>query len=227
MAKNSKIGWTQHTMNFWQGCNRVSDQQKCAKLLNERLDERLGDDEARWAIYERLAKRNSRGCPAGFARGSLCELEMIERCFKGKEPISVHVLTDEWPANRLDASEVVTAGADCGQSLEGDQRLIEKSDYKSPKHSRDVRSVRGWINFQFLVMRGCRKPWLKKNRKDPNLPVLHPEEFVRRYFFSGMEWDNTLVDAIYFNLKTRKVFFRFGSLSERCSDDSEQEDDFM
>lgn len=24
MAENSKIGWTDHTMNFWQGCNKVS-----------------------------------------------------------------------------------------------------------------------------------------------------------------------------------------------------------
>ncbi|MCE9560822.1 MAG: phage Gp37/Gp68 family protein [Planctomycetes bacterium] len=24
MGKNSKIGWTHHTMNFWQGCNKVS-----------------------------------------------------------------------------------------------------------------------------------------------------------------------------------------------------------
>ena len=24
MAKNSKIGWTHHTMNFWWGCNKVS-----------------------------------------------------------------------------------------------------------------------------------------------------------------------------------------------------------
>ena len=26
MAQNSKIGWTQHTMNFWWGCNKVSDE---------------------------------------------------------------------------------------------------------------------------------------------------------------------------------------------------------
>lgn len=26
MATNSKIGWTHHTMNFWQGCNRVSEE---------------------------------------------------------------------------------------------------------------------------------------------------------------------------------------------------------
>jgi hypothetical protein len=24
MAENSKIGWTDHTMNFWWGCNKVS-----------------------------------------------------------------------------------------------------------------------------------------------------------------------------------------------------------
>src|SRR5436190_143488 len=24
MAENSGIGWTDHTMNFWQGCNKVS-----------------------------------------------------------------------------------------------------------------------------------------------------------------------------------------------------------
>ena len=26
MATNSKIGWTHHTMNFWWGCNKVSDE---------------------------------------------------------------------------------------------------------------------------------------------------------------------------------------------------------
>src|SRR4051812_5023446 len=26
MAENSKIGWTHHTMNFWWGCNRVSEE---------------------------------------------------------------------------------------------------------------------------------------------------------------------------------------------------------
>lgn len=26
MAENSKIGWTDHTMNFWQGCNKVSEE---------------------------------------------------------------------------------------------------------------------------------------------------------------------------------------------------------
>jgi protein gp37 len=26
MATNSKIGWTQHTMNFWWGCNKVSEE---------------------------------------------------------------------------------------------------------------------------------------------------------------------------------------------------------
>lgn len=205
------------------------DQQKRAKLLNERLDERLGDDEARWAIYEGLAKRMRLKCPAGFAPGSLCELEMIERCFKGKDdPISVHVLKDEWIARKLlDEKDLRLAGPDAGQSLEGEHFLVVKRDHTLPSHGRDVRSIKAWIAFQYLVMRGCRKPWLKKNRKDPNLPVLHTEEFVRRFFFSGMEWDNRLVDAIYFNLKTRKVFFRFGPLSERCSEDSEQEDDFM
>ena len=28
MAENSKIGWTRHTMNFWWGCNKVSDECK-------------------------------------------------------------------------------------------------------------------------------------------------------------------------------------------------------
>jgi hypothetical protein len=182
---------------------RTVDKQMCAKLLEERFDERLGDDEALSAIYERLAKRHRRK----YAPGSLCELEMIEQCFKGKKSISVYVLSDEWPATPLDEKGVVRASADSGQSLEGEHYLIEKGDYTLPKHGREVRSVRGWITFQFLVMRGCRKPWLKKQRNDPELPVLHSEEFVRRFFFAGMEWDNRLIEAIYFKLQPCTVPF--------------------
>jgi hypothetical protein len=191
---------------------RKVDQQQRADLLGERLHERFGDDDALWALHERLAKRHRRkDAPGslGYAPGSLCELEMIERCFKGKKAISVHVLSDGWPGTLLDEKGAQRAGADSGQSLEGERFLIEKGDYRSPKHGRDVRSVRGWITFQFLVMRGCRQPWLKKHRSDPKLPVLHPEEFVRRFFFAGMEWDDRLVQNTYFNVHTRKVFFRF------------------
>lgn len=183
--------------------SRRVDQQHLAELLRERFDERSGDDEVLWAIYERLAKRNRRR----YAPGSLCELEMIERCFKGKK--SVHVLSDEWPAILLDEMGAERAGEDYGQSLEGERFLIEKSDYKTPKHGRDVRSVRAWITFQFLVMRGCRKPWIKRHRKDSELLDLHPEEFVRHFFFAGMEWDNRLVQNTYFNTQKRRVFFRF------------------
>jgi hypothetical protein len=183
---------------------RSVDQQQRARLLRERLDERLGD-EVSWAIYERLAGRHRRK----YSPGSLCELEMIERCIKGKKPISVHALSDEWRPTELDEQAAQRAGVDFGQSLEGERFLIEKGDYKPPEHGRDVRSVRAWITFQFLVMRGCRKPWLKRHRADPELPFLHPEEFVQRFFFAGMEWDNRLVQNTYFNTQTRKVFFRF------------------
>ncbi len=192
---------------------RGVDQQQRAKLLRERLDERLGDDETLWAIYEQLARQHRRKDASdspGYAPGSLCELEMIERCFKGKKPISVHVLTDDWTPYELDdPKKLLRPGAYSGQSLEGKQFSINKWAYKPPKHGRDVRSVRAWITCQFLVMRGCRQPWLKKHRTDPKLPVLHPEEFVRRFFFAGMEWDNRLIQSTYFNTQTRKVFFYF------------------
>src|SRR5256885_14369984 len=32
MATNSKIGWTHHTMNFWWGCHKVSDECKCCYI---------------------------------------------------------------------------------------------------------------------------------------------------------------------------------------------------
>jgi hypothetical protein len=189
---------------------RTVDQQERAELLKERLNDRLGEDETLWAIYERLAKRHRQQ----YAPGSLCELEMIERCFKGKKSISVYVLTQDWCPTVLDETGVQRAGADSGQSLEGDQFLIERGAYKLPTHGRDVRSVKAWIKFQLLVMRGCRKPWLKKQRTDPNLPMLHPLEYVQRVFFSRMQWDDRLIEAVYFNLKTRKVFFRFAPVVE-------------
>jgi hypothetical protein len=194
---------------------RTVDQQERAKLLRERLDERLGGDESLWAIYERLAKRQRQE----YAPGSLCELELIEECFKGKKAISVHVLSDEWLGRKLDARELKLAGAESGQSLEGETYLIEKGDYSPPEHGREVRSVKAWIKFQLLVMRGCRKPWIKKQRNDTNLPILHRLEYVQRIFFARMEWDGKLIEAIYFNLKTRRVFFRFAPSSTESSDE--------
>jgi protein gp37 len=32
MAENSKIGWTHHTMNFWWGCNKVSQECRCCYI---------------------------------------------------------------------------------------------------------------------------------------------------------------------------------------------------
>jgi hypothetical protein len=194
---------------------RGVDQQQLAGLLKERFDERLGDDEALRAIYERLAKRHRRK----YAPGSLCELEMIEWCFRGKKAISVHVLSDEWLGRKLDARELKLAGAESGQSLEGETFLIEKGDYSLTEHGRKVRSVKAWIKFQLLVMRGCRKPWIKKQRNDTNLPILHPLEYVQRIFFARMEWDGKLIEAIYFNLKSRRVFFRFAPSSTESSDE--------
>jgi hypothetical protein len=183
------------------------DKQKRAELLRERLEERLGEDEALSATYEEVAKQ--RRCQ--YVPGSLCELEMIEGCFRGKNSISVHVLKDEWGAYRLDEKELPLVGSNTGQLLDGDQFLIEEGAYKRPKHGRGVRSVRSWISGQFAVMRGCRKPWIKTCKDDPTLPVLHREEFVRRYFFAGMEWDNRLIEKTYFNLDTRKVFLCFST----------------
>jgi hypothetical protein len=128
---------------------------------------------------------------------------------KGEKPVSVHVLTDEWAAYRLDEEHLLLAGSNTGRTLDGDQFLIEKTDYIMPEHGRGVRSVRAWAIAQFTVMRGCRKPWLKEQRHDPALPILHPEEYIRRYFFAGMEWDDRLIQNTYFNLASRQVFFRF------------------
>jgi hypothetical protein len=186
------------------------DQQKRAELLQERFDERLSQDEALEAIYERLAKRHRRR----YAPGSLCELEMIEACFTGKKSISVHVLSDEWCPTVLDEKGVQRGGADSGQTLEGEQFLIEKADFRLPKHGREVRSVKPWVRFQLLIIRGCCEPWIKKQRNDPNLPILNRLEYVQRIFFSRMEWDGRLIEAIYFNPKTRRVFFRFAPAVE-------------
>jgi hypothetical protein len=198
------------------------DERKRAELLRETLKERLDDDDTQWAIYERVAKR----WPRRYALGSLCELEMIERCFKGKKPISVQVLEDDWPAYRLDEKNLPLAGSHTGQLLEGELFLIEKGNYKLPKHGRGVRSVRSWISGQFALMRGCRKPWIKTCRDDPTLPVLHSEEFVRRYFFAGMEWDNgpnRLIEKTYFNLDTRRVFLSFSPPGKSADDEGKCE----
>lgn len=40
MAENSKIGWTNHTMNFWQGCHKVSDE--CKHCYIEGIMKRAG-----------------------------------------------------------------------------------------------------------------------------------------------------------------------------------------
>lgn len=106
---------------------RGVDQQQRANLLRKRFDERLGDDETLWAIYEQLARQHRRkgaSSSPGYAPGSLCELEMIERCFKGKKPISVHVLTDDWtPYELADPKKLLRPGADSGQSLEIKQQI--------------------------------------------------------------------------------------------------------
>lgn len=166
------------------------DKEQRAKLLQDRFTETFFNHEGLWAIYEGLAKRKRRMYPSGFAPGSLCELEMIEGCFPGKRPIGVHVLSDEWPVEKLDEKGLQWAGTNTGQSLDGEQFLIEKSDYKSPRHGREVRSVKAWSKFQKFVMRGCRKPWIKKQRNDPDLPILEPPEYVQANFLfqDGMGW---------------------------------------
>ena len=179
------------------------DKQRRAQLLRDVFDEQsIGEVEA---IYEGRAKEQ--GCD--YIPGSLCELEMIEQCFKGKKSVSVHVLTDEWSATKLDKEGVLRAGSDTAQVLEGTQFFVEKGDYHLPTHGRAVRSVRAWIACQFLIMRGCPKPWLKAQRNDSTVPILHPRELIQRYFFAGMQWDNRLIQTTYFNLEARKVFFHF------------------
>jgi hypothetical protein len=191
------------------------DKQRRAKLLRERLVERLGENEdnARWAFYEKRSKQKV----CEFVVGSLCELEMIEQCFKGKKSISVkekktisvHVLKDEWVENKLDDKDVSLVGLNTGQLLEGDQFLIEKGDCEPLTHGREVRSVKTWISAQFALMRNCQKPWEKDSRDDPKLPVLPDQAFIDRYFFAGMKWDGRLIQSTYFNLTTKQVFFRF------------------
>lgn len=42
MAENSKIGWTDHTMNFWQGCNKVSPE--CNRCYIDGVLRRMGKE---------------------------------------------------------------------------------------------------------------------------------------------------------------------------------------
>ena len=82
-----------------------------------------------------------------------------------------------------------------------------------------VRGLKPWIKYQFLIMRGRWKPW---EQSEVELPGWSPEEFIRRYFFKGMEWHavemdkqgkqktGNLVEKSYFNLNTKCVFLLFG-----------------
>lgn len=46
--KNSKIAWTDHTMNFWIGCTKVSD--GCKHCYAEAQDLRFRPDNSRWGV---------------------------------------------------------------------------------------------------------------------------------------------------------------------------------
>jgi hypothetical protein len=162
---------------------------------------------------------------APYVDGSLCELEIIQRKFKWKDNVNVFAINASWRrANMEVALNAVVADKmkDYIQTLEDRWFHIEDWECGSLRPRIETKSVdRGlkrWIKYQFLIMRGCWKPWVQSK---VGLPGWSSHEFIRRYFFEGMEWHSVemnkqgaqktgkLVEKSYFNLESKCVFLQF------------------